>query len=254
MDGRARRVLGLGLLRAAGNRLNVAVAGVATAGALLLGSWVLLGMTAVSYGMAIALDMTRAGFWDGVIKDVRRRPPRLPLETDLVDESGRSFVRRLMAAREERERALGAASVDLRHCDEQTLGLLEAASEVEGHARTLLDRLDRLGRYLSDKNVFKCRAQLGEAAPGAESPDSVGSDRALAFRAAQGRLAALEDLVSHRHALVLRLEALIATLEMLPNRIVSAYMTDTAGTTVGLETTPAAELYAQLARLEAIDG
>lgn len=256
MDGRTRRVLGVGLLRAAGNRFNVAMAGVATAGALLLGSWVLLGVTAVSYGLAIALDVTRAGFWNRVIKDVRRRPPRLPLETDLVDEAGRSFVRRLLAAREERERALGAASIDLRRCDEQTLGLLEVASEVEGHAEQLLERLDRLGRYLSDKNIFKSRAQLGDPPAVAAAPDGTIPDRTLAFRAAHDRLSALEDLVSHRQALVLRLEVLVSSLEMLPNRILRAYMMDSAGITMGSDATPA-ELFAQVARLEtqeAFDG
>src|SRR5262245_22094782 len=104
MSGEA--VLGQGLLRAATRAVNLCFAGVAATSSVILHSWTLFGASVAGYATLVVWDLTRVGFWQQVLKELRTRPPPLPDAEAFTEPSARHFINRLHLARLELRRVL----------------------------------------------------------------------------------------------------------------------------------------------------
>jgi hypothetical protein len=255
MQASGTRVFFAGLLKAATGRLNLCMGGMAAAGALILESWLVFGVTAGSYAMAVMLDLWKPGLWRAVGLELRRRPPPLAHPQDLIDDEARSYARRLAKARDERQRALDAAPRPYRHW-EQAMKVIEVAGDVERRATDLIATFERLAHYLSDKNLAKSRLQLEQASMWTAAPETKGTlstraDREIACRVAEETVLALEALVAHKEAIGARIETLALGLEMLPHRILLAGMRE-EDARPAVSPSPLLELDAELRRLEEV--
>lgn len=255
MELSGRRVFFSGLLKATTGRLNLCMAGLTAAGAWMLESWVVFGVSAGGYAAAVMLDLWRPALWRTVGAELRRRGPVLSEELDFGDEDARSCVRRLANAREERGRALAVTREPHRGW-EQVRSVLEVAAAVERQVVELIPTFDRLARYLSDKNLAKSRLQLEQAAmwkAGPERAAAIRAERELAYRAAEERVQALEALVTHKDAIAARLDALLQGLEMLPHRLLVAAMQEEIARPTSVPS-PLLEMETELRRLEEVTG
>ena len=255
MGKRSAQIFGAGLAKAAISPLSLSIGATTGTGAVLIGSWWMLGVTAGSYVLAMALNMSRAGFWKTVGSELRRRPPRLPHPGDLDDERARLFAGRLARAREDRGKALTVLGIPAAEWPglERVLG---AARSVEERAAEMIALVERLGRYL----LGRTREPSGKR----PDPSTSGADRNaddpqpssplpkhddFARRATHHGGAALESLFSYQDTVAARLDALVSALEALPHRIVSAKFQDASPHVPGV-TTALADMEAELCCLE----
>jgi hypothetical protein len=214
----ADRVIGHGLLRAATKAGNVCFAGLVAGSSALLHSWALFGVSMAGYATLVALDLTRLGFWKRVLEDLRTRPPSLPDPDLFADLGARHFVNRLYLARTELRRVLDSGAVVAGPLH----GQLQAVPEVERRALALIDRMERLGRYLADKNLRSLRNDVDRLRKAREAT----SDERLRFEygraqaTLRGELAALEEIAAAKDLLTARLETLTGSLELFPCEIV----------------------------------
>lgn len=231
MRKRSAQIFGAGLAKAAISPLSLSVGAATGTGAVVIGSWWMLAVTAGSYVLAMALRMSRPGFWKRVGSDLRRRAPRLPHPGALYDEKARGFAGRLARARDDRGRALVFIGFPGAQCPglERVLGTVRG---VEERAVEMTALVEKLGRYLLDRTREPApkRPDPHASRSGRDAvdrdPSSPSDDGDPALLAAHRGRAALADLFVHHDTVAGRLDALIAALEALPHRIVAAKLRD----------------------------
>ena len=231
MRPRTLRVVSTGLQRAALTKMNLILPGAVVATAVALESWLLAGMAAVGYVVGVATDLGRPSFWRKVLHEVRRKPPSLPVETDLLDLSARDLLGRIERARADRIDVLDRVPPAFR---ERVDELLESVAELEEAALAAVRVTDRLGRYMlrhEARSAEEDRRRLETLA--LKAPPHLRLEYGRAIAALHQRLAAIEETSSYRALVLAKLEAMVSTLEMLPWRLVHLEAAEATSEAVG---------------------
>jgi hypothetical protein len=179
--------------------------------------WPLLGFALVAYLAGVAVQLSRPSLWRRVLDERRCRVPDLPAEIALLDGAARSFTARIDAARNERASVLAAFCGGVPATDAPWF---DHVMQLERRAVTLIEALDRIGRYLARKSVSETRVRLDReaelrgrlAGPGA-------ADRRWALSMAKERADTISELHVIKDRYHARLDAVVRTLELLPARL-----------------------------------
>lgn len=231
MRPRTLRVVSTGVTRAALTKMNLILPGAVVATAFALESWLLAGIAAASYLVGVATDLGRPTFWRKVLHEVRRKPPALPVETDLLDLSARDLLGRIERARSDRIEVLDRVPPAFR---ERVDELLETVAELEEAALAAVRVTDRLGRYMlrhEARSAEEDRRRLETLAM--KAPPHLRLEYGRAIAALHQRLAAIEETSSYRALVLAKLEAMVSTLEMLPWRLVHLEAAEATSAAVG---------------------
>lgn len=145
MDKNTRELALAGIVRVSARVPNLVLLMGGFVAAAALRSWVLALAAALVYTVALGLQLRSVNLWKDLLREARRRPLALPEESELVDDTAKHCVARLLAARAERDRALACAPGAP---SDAVYALIETACELEGVVIEHLRSLDRLGRYL----------------------------------------------------------------------------------------------------------
>lgn len=229
-------VVGQGLLRAATRAWNLCFAGVVATSSIVFQSWPLFGASVAGYATLVAWDLSRVGFWQRVLQELRTRPPPLPDPDQFTDGAARHFTSRLHAARAELRRVLGEIRTPL---PERMLSQMEVLPQLERRAAMAIARLEQLSRYLCDKNVRGLRNEVDRVRRAAESAPTprLRGEFTKAHVALNEELRALEQIAASKDLLAAKLETLTGTLEMVPAAIVRVQVVE-ADVREGLEDLP----------------
>lgn len=211
-----------GLGKTAGRNAHLLVPAAAVTGALVTGSWVLLGLGLVAYLMVMAADLGRAAFWRDLGEELRRAPPPLPSEADVSDGPARVLLARLRAARFERERVVenvfspGAVPV----------AIVSGAVDLERMALAVIRRLEQTEVFAPERKRRDAVMAIQRVAGLQPAATDATGARELARAAAAGaeRVAALDALTAWQQQLAARLEAIVSTLEALPPLMLRAQL------------------------------
>jgi hypothetical protein len=207
------------LVRAAKNKLNLAVPAAGALGALLAQSWEVVGISMVAYLALLASDLSSLEFWRATLKSVRVERPSLPDRSSLSDPAALAMAHRLWDARHTLAEVVRQAPAEVKL---DLTAPLASVGEVERRAVALLLRVEQLGCYLSSVNLDALHSHLRRSDHGKDSSrDQVVKgeySQAAAIRAQQ--IAAMKEICDTRERLLATLEHVIATLEALPTRVV----------------------------------
>lgn len=213
------RVLCAGLWKAATLRLNLWMAGIGASVAAVSESWALFGATLAGYTVAVGVDLARKAFWRDVLDDVRRRSPPLPDEYDLTDRDSRAALARAELARADREHAIERLP---KSALKTVSPLLERASELEAELALLLRRASELSNHGAAEARHRLKAQAGhmKALMGEAEELALQTEYRRAGDALAEALRATGEIEGHRQTVLARMEAVVATLELVPWHIV----------------------------------
>jgi hypothetical protein len=223
MEKRSAGVMCCALGRAATTGSGVILpAALGVVGVMFQSGW--LALAAVSlFVVGAGLQLRRPELWREAIDLWRARPPLLPEAIDLVDETAKAGLQRLLETRLERERTVarlaggggGAPDLPLRAC----------VADVERSGSELIHAIDRIGRGLAGPPRAALQAEMDRlallAATAADQPphaDDVDCLRELrtAGQACAARLHRRDTLEAKRQLLAARLMTLTSTLEQVP--------------------------------------
>jgi hypothetical protein len=198
-------VMRAGLWQAAREPINVAMLALSSIGAAAVNSWLLAGAAGATYVVAVLLDLHREDFWRRVLDDLRRKPPALPDPDSLSDSSVRLLSCRLQEACWTLE---ALAPADPR--------LVERAVALEKQGARLIETLERVSLYLAQHPLIAAEREAARAQHkvGESMDESVDGHRRWQWRAARGRANTIAALDRERLRLTTRVEAILATLEM----------------------------------------
>ena len=199
----------------ASNKVCVAAGGATLTTAAALGSWALAALASGAYFLGVGLVLRRPSTWQRAQEDVRREPPVLPEETDILDDNAKHLLLRVRRARIEREevatQSLADGAAVLNRLGPSIVDLEETIAD-------LLVALDRLGRYLltsTSSHVIPQVERVGQRAMNAEDLQ-VRTELEEATRVLEARRQAFGDLSTSKDLLAARLEVMVGTIELLP--------------------------------------
>jgi hypothetical protein len=208
-----------GLWRAIAGRINLAVGGAALASAIAVQATWYTFAVAGTYVVVLGSSLCRKSLWRDAAGDVRRRPPELPLESDIADPELRDLLGRLRVARLDRIGQLRRSRIAQ---DGQLRTLLESISDLEESGVRILLAADRLAVASADGaggRVFT-RAKLLATRAGEESDPLVRVELARASHTADDNAGVVAQLVAHQRRLTARLVWILETLDLLSSRLV----------------------------------
>jgi hypothetical protein len=213
-NARLRRVLG----SAAGDFINLVVAGSSVIAALAAGSWGLLLLGGAIYVLLTAWKASSPSFWQKVLAAESTRP-RLPDPTRIADVEVRKVVSALHAGRAEVQRVLATLPDDLQPHLTFTSGSL---TELETCASQIVARSEELTAYLRTVNRDAILAELRRIDDQVRRVHDEGAqlEYASAQQARQDQLAVLDQLGRVQERLFATLQRLLAIVEGLPARMV----------------------------------
>jgi hypothetical protein len=199
----------VGLIKAAADARTLAMGIVGALAGAIVQSWLVFGIAGALYAVVVGVRVSRPAFWRRVITDLIRQPPRLPAEIELEDPAAQDLCRRVVEARNARERVLARGTAP----SAEVATMVEQAIEVERQTAAMIQTLDRLRRHMHD---------LGTGTEGPLStprtqgcPD--GLDASEADQSGDPRAEALARLATFRRRLVLDGEDRARALEAVPS-------------------------------------
>ncbi len=205
------KVIMRALYRAATNRANLCLSGVAALTALLMQSGALGLMAIGGYLLAVTVDMGRPVRWRQAVQDLRCEPPELPSIACVQDGHARELLSRIEKARTERSLVIRNLPRTAQLGAETTL---ERVCAMEESAGRLLQVLERVSQYLGTDPLGPARDELARVERAAETAaPRVRVEYEHARRAMAERLTALEYAEGCRTLLLAKLEALVGGLE-----------------------------------------
>jgi hypothetical protein len=226
-DGEPHSLFWRGLGRASGG-LTLVLPGVAAAGALVLQSGLLGTAAALAYVVGVGARLCRKGLWEGLLAEQRRAPPRLPHEADLLDETARRLLARLVSARLGRhEMQMRANRRQLQRLDQ----LSESVVDLERLASDAVVALDRMGRFISghDRRQISTDRDRLERVAEISAPALRAELRAAAAVASES-LRRHDDILGAQALLEAQLDTLVRTLELIPAWLVQLETHETTAT------------------------
>jgi hypothetical protein len=217
MHPRRQGVIRTGLVKATGSPTSLTILAAGLTLAFICAHWPIVGFTVAAYLAAVAIQLSRAELWRRVLAEQRAQAPFLPAEITLFDHAARAFTVRMTATRVERGVVLAAFFAALPEADAPWF---DDVIQLERRAVTLIEELDRLGRYLARQDVARTRPHLLRRQDAGDRFGAAAADRRWAFSMAHERALSITELHAFRGRLHARLEAVIRTLELLPPRLV----------------------------------
>jgi hypothetical protein len=213
-NARLRRVVG----SAAGDFINLVVAGSSVIAALAAGSWGLLLLGGAIYVVLTAWKASSPTFWQKVLAAESNRP-RLPDPTRINDIEVRKVVSALHAGRAEVQRVQATLPEELQPHMRFTSGSL---ADLETCASHIVQRSEELTGYLRTVNRDAILAELRRIDDQVRRVHDDGAqlEYASAQQARQDQLATLDQLGRVQERLFATLQRLLAIVEGLPARMV----------------------------------
>lgn len=212
METERGKVLRCAIFRASCNTATLAVPAGTAATALLLNSGMLGALSLFGYVVAVVATLMRPEGWREAIKEVRHRPPRLPLSSDFTDLGPRDFCNRLQRARSERDAALEAMPGSVQPLADS---IVQGAIGLEEKAIGMLPVLDRIRRQLGSDPLPPVRAELGRLEEAAAGDPAVRTEYRRALALIRERLRLLEEAERLDRLLTARLDSITCALEAL---------------------------------------
>jgi hypothetical protein len=203
-------VVWAGVARAARDPFKVTILGLSSLGSALTGSWILLGMSAAGYLVAMMVDLRSREFWSGVLAQLRRRPPAIPDVESVVDAESRMVLYRLKEAARELEDVAPPPG-------QERIAFQERVVTLERRAVGLLEDLHRLERYLGDhplacaeRDLNLCESQLA-----ATTDPGVADERRWHRTVVRKKVSGIRQAEADRRRVGAELHATVATLDAL---------------------------------------
>jgi hypothetical protein len=203
----SNEVMRAGLSRAIQDPYKLTMLGLSSMGAAVVHSWAFLGVAAVCYLAALAVDLRRREFWRSVLRDLRRRSPVFPDLDSIFDGESRMLLARLRDASEELARTPALHGEDRAPLRERIVSL-------ERRAVALLAAIQSLDQYLSThpRSLAERELTMITGRPVSDDP-RVERERDWQRRAAERKLASLRHAELERRRLAAHLHATTAALD-----------------------------------------